>query len=183
VMEVLCRSGTGMFPEPLQVSMDCSCPDWAGMCKHVAAVLYGVGVRLDEQPELLFLLRQVEQQDLVAASAGGIAVAVPAPAEPALAGADLGELFGIELAAQPAEPPARRARSAKTTKKSGRARKPAAPVDPWITMAELRQRGVAAHVVQSWLQRGLMEHSGERGIYVRTAKSEALVKDHLRQRR
>jgi uncharacterized Zn finger protein len=29
------------------------------MCKHVAAVLYGIGARIDERPELLFLLRSV----------------------------------------------------------------------------------------------------------------------------
>ena len=51
VMERICQPGTGLFPSPKEITFDCSCPDWATMCKHVAAVLYGVGARLDQQPE------------------------------------------------------------------------------------------------------------------------------------
>lgn len=54
VMERICRQKTGLFPSPKEIQLACSCPDWAGMCKHVAAVLYGIGARLDRQPELLF---------------------------------------------------------------------------------------------------------------------------------
>ena len=57
VMDRLCRQGSGLFPMPRDIHFDCSCPDGAFMCKHVAAVLYGVGVRFDSQPELLFPLR------------------------------------------------------------------------------------------------------------------------------
>lgn len=49
----------GLFPAPKEIDLACSCPDWADMCKHVAAVLYGVGARLDEKPELFFTLRGV----------------------------------------------------------------------------------------------------------------------------
>jgi uncharacterized Zn finger protein len=62
VMATITRPREGLFPTPKEISLKCSCPDWAGMCKHVAAALYGVGARLDEQPHLLFLLRQVDQQ-------------------------------------------------------------------------------------------------------------------------
>ena len=58
--------GTGLFPAPGEIRFDCSCPDWAAMCKHVAAVLYGIGNRLDQHPELLFTLRQVSIAELVA---------------------------------------------------------------------------------------------------------------------
>ena len=54
VMERVCREADGLFPAPREIKMSCSCPDWAGMCKHVAATLYGVGARLDSQPDLLF---------------------------------------------------------------------------------------------------------------------------------
>src|SRR4030095_7246431 len=64
-MERLCRQKTGLFPMPTEMEFSCSCPDSARMCKHVAATLYGVGARLDVQPELLFKLRDVDQQDLV----------------------------------------------------------------------------------------------------------------------
>src|SRR3954471_15440835 len=56
VMERICRQNTGLFPSPREIKLSCSCPDSAGMCKHVAAVLYGIGARVDEQPELLFRL-------------------------------------------------------------------------------------------------------------------------------
>jgi uncharacterized Zn finger protein len=61
VMDRVCRTGDGLFPSPAEIKLSCSCPDWADMCKHVAAALYGVGARLDEQPELLFVLRNVDE--------------------------------------------------------------------------------------------------------------------------
>ena len=62
VMEIVTRKGEGLFPAPRDISLRCSCPDWATMCKHVAAVLYGVGARLDTRPELLFELRGVDER-------------------------------------------------------------------------------------------------------------------------
>ena len=50
----------GLFPTPREISFACSCPDWALMCKHVAAALYGIGARLDENPSLFFELRGIE---------------------------------------------------------------------------------------------------------------------------
>src|SRR5947209_9605560 len=58
VMERVCRQKTGLFPSPDEINLSCSCPDWASMCKHVAAVLYAIGARLDQKPELLFRLHQ-----------------------------------------------------------------------------------------------------------------------------
>ena len=72
VMTRLCDQKTGLVPSPKEILFTCSCPDWASMCKHVAAVLYGIGARLDHQPELLFTLRKVDQQDLIANA--GVAV-------------------------------------------------------------------------------------------------------------
>src|SRR5207245_7766421 len=64
VMEIVTRPERGLFPTPREIDLDCSCPDWADLCKHVAASLYGVGARLDQKPELLFLLRGVDAADL-----------------------------------------------------------------------------------------------------------------------
>jgi len=104
VMEVVTRRDTGLFPTPRQVSFRCSCPDGAHMCKHVAAVLYGVGARLDSRPELLFLLRQVDPQELIL-QAGNVPVmetgSAPDEAQ-RLETSDLGSLFGIELDEAPA---------------------------------------------------------------------------------
>jgi uncharacterized Zn finger protein len=66
VMERICRQGTGLFPQPSEIRFVCTCPDHASMCKHVAAVFYGVGARLDRKPELLFRLRAVDAAELVA---------------------------------------------------------------------------------------------------------------------
>ena len=65
VMERLCRQDTGLFPRPSEIRFTCSCSDYASMCKHIAAVLYGVGARLDESPELLFRLRAVDETELL----------------------------------------------------------------------------------------------------------------------
>ncbi len=66
VLDRVCREGDGLFPAPNEIKLSCSCPDWADMCKHVAAALYGVGARLDEQPKLLFVLRGVDENELLA---------------------------------------------------------------------------------------------------------------------
>jgi uncharacterized Zn finger protein len=108
VMTRLCEEKTGLFPSPKEILFTCSCPDWASMCKHVAAVLYGVGARLDRQPELLFTLRKVDQQDLIATAGSGFSTKGRRPAgTKVLASDDLSEMFGIEMApATPAKRPA-----------------------------------------------------------------------------
>ena len=73
VMDRVCREGDGLFPAPGEIKLSCSCPDWADMCKHVAAVLYGVGARLDEQPQLLFVLRGVDENELIAGAGQDLA--------------------------------------------------------------------------------------------------------------
>ncbi len=99
VMEVITRKETGLFPAPAQIHLKCSCPDWATMCKHVAAVLYGVGARLDHRPELLFELRSANPAELIAqAASGGLVRAGTARAkEKVLKGADLSSVFGIDI--------------------------------------------------------------------------------------
>jgi uncharacterized Zn finger protein len=99
VMARLCQEHTGLFPSPKEITFTCSCPDWAAMCKHVAAVLYGIGARLDEQPELLFALRKVNQQDLITQAGKGLSRKRKGPTtEKVLEGGDLSEIFGIEMA-------------------------------------------------------------------------------------
>lgn len=100
VMERICQHKTGLFPSPGEIELSCSCPDWATMCKHVAAVLYGIGARLDEQPELLFRLRKVNEQELIARASTGLPLAKkggPAAGR-VLDGSDLAEVFGLEMA-------------------------------------------------------------------------------------
>jgi uncharacterized Zn finger protein len=99
VMAHLCKQGTGLFPTPSEITFACSCPDWASMCKHVAAVLYGVGARLDQRPELLFRLRQVNEQELIARAGADVPLSRKGPAAgKVLENADLADVFGVELA-------------------------------------------------------------------------------------
>lgn len=101
VMEIITSKDRGLFPSPEAISMDCSCPDWATMCKHVAAVLYGVGARLDEQPELLFQLRNVDHFELITAAGAATAVARAMKPAKVLKSTDLSSVFGIDLGEEP----------------------------------------------------------------------------------
>lgn len=139
VMERICREGDGLFPKPGEIRFSCSCPDFALLCKHVAASLLGVGARLDAQPELLFRLRGVKADDLVA----HIDVTAPlTKAGPAagkvLESDDLSALFGLDMdgVVAPAEPeptvPARRA----AVKQQPTGRKTAGTKPPGSTAAK-----------------------------------------------
>jgi uncharacterized Zn finger protein len=127
VMGIITRKETGLFPAPAEIELKCSCPDWATMCKHVAAVLYGVGARLDQTPELLFALRSVNHEELITQAATATHLAgKPAAAGPELAESEIGAVFGIELDTQTAT--TKPARTAATPAKARRkARKPAVP--------------------------------------------------------
>ena len=120
VMGIITRKETGLFPAPTEIELKCSCPDWATMCKHVAAVLYGVGARLDQSPELLFTLRSVNHEELITQAATATDLAgKTTSAGPELAESEIGAVFGIELdpqtatTATPAPAPAKARRKAK----------------------------------------------------------------------
>jgi len=99
VMTVVTDRDNGLFPHPGEINLRCTCPDWAVMCKHVAAVLYAVGARLDVEPELLFLLRGVDQEELISAEAGMAAVSGLSGTDGhrRIAENELSHLFGIEM--------------------------------------------------------------------------------------
>lgn len=98
VMQILSDRKTGLFPSPKEIQIQCTCPDGAWLCKHAAAVLYGVGAKLDTDQTLLFILRAVEHNELVseAVSAKNLDKALKGDAE-SLGDADLSDIFGIEL--------------------------------------------------------------------------------------
>src|SRR5205823_437161 len=132
VMDRVCREGDGLFPAPDEIKLSCSCPDWAEMCKHVAATLYGVGARLDEKPELLFVLRGVDESELLAGSGESlIQPQLPPAAGKVLDDDDVAALFGLELA-EGAESavPRKLPRSTGTTKQRIASAPAAAPARP-----------------------------------------------------
>lgn len=120
MLEDFCDPETGLFPKPREIHFDCSCPDGASCCKHVAAVLYGIGARLDETPELFFTLRGIDPNSIVASE---VVDAITDGAKSELEGADIGDMFGISLDDEDphlrAERPKSRAKkAAKPVKKS-----------------------------------------------------------------
>lgn len=164
VMEVITSKESGLFPAPKQIRMTCSCPDWATMCKHVAAVLYGVGARLDAQPELLFRLRGADPLELVATAARGAVLGGKAPAKEKRLGADLSSVFGIDLDMGDATPA-----PVAATKKTSRKKAKAEPHKAVTTTGhELRMRGVPPATVQYWLKTGVLLRTAQAGIYEET---------------
>src|SRR5207244_4785017 len=124
VLAVLTDAKDGLFPEPREMTLDCSCPDSAYVCKHVAAVLYGLGIRLDAKPELYFVLRQVDQAELLSsATAGAVSRAHPAVGK-RIADDRLSAVFGIELENAPPVHAGRADRPSRRDKR-GRPRGPA----------------------------------------------------------
>src|SRR5258708_20930438 len=105
VMERITRPGTGLFPSPKEIAFSCSCPDSAAMCKHVAAALYGIGARLDVEPELLFVLRKVDAKELIArAGERGTPVQKLPDAGRILDSSKLSDVFGIDFGGMDAKP-------------------------------------------------------------------------------
>lgn len=145
IMERLCRQNAGLFPKPAEIRLSCTCPDYASMCKHVAAVLYGIGARLDHMPELLFQLRGVDADDLVAQVDASLPIsATDVAADKVLAADDLSALFGLDMAEQPAalpEPPRRHREPTSSAPKhpepgakARRAKSPGKPDDAALTL-------------------------------------------------
>jgi len=99
--EIFTARGEGLFPSPKEIEFDCSCPDWAYMCKHVAATLYGIGARLDEDPGLFFKLRKVKVDDVIQQTVKDQSDKLLKKAEKAsartIAESDLSGMFGIDM--------------------------------------------------------------------------------------
>ena len=138
ILADLTAKGAGLFPAPKEIELGCSCPDWADMCKHVAAVLYGVGARLDEKPELFFTLRGVKMEELLSAATATATTPIAGATAPGqgLEEAALSEIFGVEIEAAaplpvPPAAPGKRTQKISPTKRAKPAvkakRKAAAP--------------------------------------------------------
>lgn len=201
VMEVITCKEKGLFPAPKQIGMRCSCPDFATMCKHVAAVLYGIGARFDAEPELLFRLRGADPGELVSSAAAGTLAGARAVAKDKTLAGDLGDVFGIDLDLDPgpsaekvsakpvpvkkaaAKPIAVEQASVKpkakpvagkpkpTAKRVARQRRTEAP-PVTITALALSRLGVPPSTVHSWIRAGVLERTEAHGVYVRTKELE-----------
>ncbi|MEA1890892.1 MAG: helix-turn-helix domain-containing protein [Pseudomonadota bacterium] len=156
VMEIVTNQNKGLFPRPSEIKLDCDCPDWAEMCKHIAAVLYGVGARLDHQPELLFLLRNVDHEELISTELDIQSATSAKGKRRRLAGVDLSDVFGVEM-----KTPEKTVRKKKTVQKK-KYRKKKAYTPTATTVSRLRKRlklntaqfakliGVSPPTVSNW---------------------------------
>ena len=157
IMQIVTDQNQGLFPTPSEIKLACDCPDWADMCKHVAAVLYGVGARLDYQPELLFLLRDVDHEELIIAELDIQSATLKEGKRRRLAGADLADVFGVDMD-EPVTPS-----SAKSAVRKKAIRKKAKAFTPTATMViRLRKKfgmntaqfaklvGVSPPTVSNW---------------------------------
>ena len=193
VMEIITRETTGLFPAPKQIGLRCSCPDSATMCKHVAAALYGVGARLDREPEMLFGLRSVAPTELVTTATAGVTAGKQTVAKGKALDGDLASLFGIDMEVDTVPAPKGRARvKAKATpgaapvisvpvappaapaKAARRAKRAAAPPPPPKTLSggELLLLGVPSSTVQYWLKTGVLGRTEMPGVYGCTPVAE-----------
>ena len=116
VMGIVTDQNQGLFPSPSEIKLACDCPDWAEMCKHIAAVLYGVGARLDHQPELLFLLRDVDHEELITTELDIQLATSGKGKRRRLAGADLSDVFGVDME-EPVTPGPKKRAIKKTARK------------------------------------------------------------------
>jgi uncharacterized Zn finger protein len=123
VMEIVTDPVNGMFPGPADIELHCNCPDWAIMCKHVAAVLYGVGARLDKKPELLFVLRQVDHEALISAELDMRAASTREGKRRRLVKQNLSDVFGIDI--EDTAPPTSKRKSPTKTARRTNNKKPA----------------------------------------------------------
>ena len=163
VMRHVCERSEGLFPAPADIRLSCSCPDYATMCKHVAATLYGVGARLDARPELLFTLRGVDHLELIAT---GVSPIASAPAADRLEDTDLQELFGIDLA--PVQAPPATAGDEELFADGEE-----------VTLADLAAIGLARKTFQPWIRSRLLVPTGARGVYRATKALNPVILEAL----
>lgn len=198
VMQIVTDKSQGLFPAPREIRFRCSCPDSASLCKHVAAALYGVGARLDHDPGLLFALREVDPQALIAQATQRSILdgTVLAPEHTRLEGGDLSQLFGIDLGESPNNPndaivTLPRPSTARKGKResSGKSEIPAKEtvavknqkVDragksaKTLTAHELAALGISANIRQRWLKAGILIRTDSRGIYRTTAQTNQAI--------
>jgi uncharacterized Zn finger protein len=144
---------TGVFPTSRQIGLRCSCPDYATLCKHLAAVLYGFGARLDAAPELLFRLRGVDVEELV--TMNPTALATREIADDRRATGDLAAIFGIDLVdTLPIVTPPRPVR---------------------VAREHLKVLGLPARTIDAWVREGVLTRTAERHIYERTAEADRRI--------
>jgi uncharacterized Zn finger protein len=189
--EIFTAKGKGLFPSPKEIKFSCSCPDWASMCKHVAAALYGVGARLDSEPHIFFLLRKIDVKSFISKTVSDHAQKLTSRAEKksvrVIEDTDISAVFGIEMEKiSETDIPKAGSRSRKTTtvgrkkreipKKKGKDTHLSAPSgNPLKAEASSSKKGLKAKSSRS-------AGSGERSAPDRKVKSASAVNIKAKRR-
>jgi uncharacterized Zn finger protein len=177
VMQIVTDPDTGLFPNLREIDLSCDCPDWADMCKHIAAVLYGIGARLDHQPELLFLLRNVDHETLISAELDMHAATDSKGKRRRLASDNLSDVFGVDID-EPPKPVKRKASSAagkkvttrKVTTKNSVAKKGVAKKSAAKVLFAMKPPG------RKSLPKNVMTKRAPRKKAIKTAASKTTIK-------
>jgi uncharacterized Zn finger protein len=200
VAERLTRQGQGLLPVPEEIHFECTCPEGDGLCKHVMAVLYGVGARLDEAPEQLFLLRQVNAEELIRPAAvqqtlealGEVPAKAPAESKRRLVKTAAGKQPAGDKGKM-SEPPAANARRRRiVVSPLPQVAVPDAPVKGQKTHAPVREKSTssaAAEKIVALIRQSphgidadtLQRHTGLAVTVIRTAVYAALRKGLIRR--
>ena len=180
LQDVFMVQGRGVFPAPSEISFDCSCPDWADMCKHVAATLYGVGARLDQDPALFFTLRKVNMEDLVGEAlrerTDAIIAQKPGTSSRLIADDKLSDLFGLDIDLD-VPVPTKQKKEKRVVRKTGvlrggrkktggRKKKKKKAIQPQKTAAPAIELPAGYDSADDLVQ-GCIEESGAEGISIR----------------
>lgn len=147
IMAIVTEPAKGLFPRHRDIKLHCDCPDWADMCKHVAAVLYGVGARLDEKPELLFKLRKVDHEELISAELDMQVATTGQGKRRRLADQDIASLFNIDIDIEDATPPLKKKKT--QPRKTTVRQKTNKPVNKKTTARSVKTRTVKATAVRT----------------------------------
>ncbi|MBI4816150.1 MAG: type IV toxin-antitoxin system AbiEi family antitoxin domain-containing protein [Deltaproteobacteria bacterium] len=207
-LRLLSDRDRGVFPRPREFHFSCSCPDSASMCKHVAATLYGVGARLDAEPLLLFKLRGIDPDALIARPGERLAQTASATSQRILEDDDLSAMFGIDLGGdslaspkprvspQTPQTPAvgaapRRARKGSQAESDATPPRVVAPnvttiqadaslrAGAKVTAKELVALGIPRSTITYWIRRGVLIKSAGRGVYLATSDTQPRVRAYL----
>ncbi|MBI4600959.1 MAG: hypothetical protein HY721_03275, partial [Planctomycetes bacterium] len=151
--------------------------------KHVAAVLYGVGARLDTRPELLFVLRGVNHTELITEAAGAALVGEDAGAAAAMGRDEMSKLFGIELESEHAAAASagERTPAAPVRKKAGRRPNDGPRGGYYSKLESLDAR--LPRLREHFVQEDMLTNAGYRALFSVPGKVATLELKRLAERR
>lgn len=146
IIGAFCDLENGLFPKPSEIKMKCSCPDYSSLCKHLAATLYGIGARLDSNPELFFDLRDIDKNELFTGQISDSETLKKATNLENMSVTDMAQVFDIELdTIEEVKPPVPKEKpTTKTTPKTKLSAKKPKPKPKKLAPQKLTKKKISA---------------------------------------